>query len=427
MEEKLVVNEQTSKRVNEQLKVVDNEIFEAIQNELKRQQENIELIASENFVSQAVLEAQGSVLTNKYAEGYPGRRWYGGCQFVDVAESLAIERAKELFGAEYVNVQPHSGAQANMAVYFAMLKPGDKVLAMNLAHGGHLTHGHPLNYSGKYFQIIPYGVSPRDEKIDYDELEELAKKNKPKMILVGASAYPRIIDFKRLREIADKSGAFVMADVAHIAGLIAAKLHPDPVPYAEFITTTTHKTLRGPRGGMILCRKEFGKKIDAAVFPGIQGGPLMHVIAAKAVAFREALSEQFKQYQRQIVRNAAVLSEELKRLNYRIVSGGTDNHLLLVDVFASRKITGKDATTALDKARITVNKNLIPFDSQSAFVTSGIRLGTPAVTTRGMKEEEMKKIAHLIDRVISNINDEEVIAEVTKEVDRLVAKFPLPR
>ncbi|OQX54587.1 MAG: serine hydroxymethyltransferase [Candidatus Omnitrophica bacterium 4484_213] len=427
MEEKLVVDERSSKRVNEQLKVVDNEIFEAIQNELKRQQENIELIASENFVSQAVLEAQGSVLTNKYAEGYPGRRWYGGCQFVDVAESLAIERAKELFGAEYVNVQPHSGAQANMAVYFAMLKPGDKVLAMNLTHGGHLTHGHPLNYSGKYFQIIPYGVSSRDEKIDYDELEELAKKNKPKMILVGASAYPRIIDFKRVREIADKSGAFVMADVAHIAGLIAAKLHPDPVPYAEFITTTTHKTLRGPRGGMILCRKEFGKKIDAAVFPGIQGGPLMHVIAAKAVAFREALSEQFKQYQRQIVRNAAVLSEELKRLNYRIVSGGTDNHLLLVDVFASRKITGKDATTALDKARITVNKNLIPFDSQSAFVTSGIRLGTPAVTTRGMKEEEMKKIAHLIDRVISNINNEEVIAEVTKEVDKLVAKFPLPR
>lgn len=413
--------------MNKELKIVDNEIFQAIQNETKRQKQNIELIASENFTSQAVLEAQGSVLTNKYAEGYPGRRWYGGCQFVDVAESLAIERAKKLFGAEYANVQPHSGAQANMAVYFAMLEIGDKILAMNLAHGGHLTHGHPLNYSGKYFQIIPYGVSRKDEKIDYDELENLAKKNKPKMILIGASAYPRIIDFKKVREIADKTGAFIMADVAHIAGLIAAKLHPDPVPHSEFITTTTHKTLRGPRGGMILCRREFGKKIDAAVFPGIQGGPLMHIIAAKAVAFKEALTEEFRQYQQQIIRNASVLSEELKGLNYRIVSGGTDNHLLLVDVFSSRKITGKDATTALDKAMITVNKNLIPFDTQSAFVTSGIRLGTPAVTTRGMKENEMRKIARLIDKVISNINDEQAIEEVSKEVERLVAKFPLPR
>ncbi len=411
--------------MNKELKIVDNEIFQAIRNETKRQKQSIELIASENFTSQAVLEAQGSVLTNKYAEGYPGRRWYGGCQFVDVAESLAIERAKKLFGAEYANVQPHSGAQANMAVYFAMLEIGDKILAMNLAHGGHLTHGHPLNYSGKYFQIIPYGVSRKDERIDYDELEDLAKKNKPKMILIGASAYPRIIDFKRVREIADRVGAFIMADVAHIAGLIAAKLHPDPVPYAEFITTTTHKTLRGPRGGMILCRREFGKKIDAAVFPGIQGGPLMHVIAAKAVAFKEALSEEFRQYQQQIVRNASVLAEELKGLNYRIVSGGTDNHLLLVDVFSSRKITGKDATTGLDKARITINKNLIPFDTQSAFVTSGIRLGTPAVTTRGMKENEMRKIARLIDRVISNINDEQTIEEVSKEVERLVGKFPL--
>ncbi len=413
--------------MKKELKVVDNQIFQAIQNETKRQEESIELIASENFVSSAVLEAQGSVLTNKYAEGYPGKRWYGGCQFVDVAESLAIERAKQLFGAEHINVQPHSGAQANMAVYLAMLNPEDKVLAMNLSHGGHLTHGHPLNYSGKYFQIIPYGVSKKDERIDYNELEDLAKKNKPKMILVGASAYPRIIDFKRVREIADKVGAFIMADVAHIAGLIAAKLHPDPVPYAEFVTTTTHKTLRGPRGGMILCRAEFAKKIDMAVFPGIQGGPLMHIIAAKAVAFKEALTDEFKDYQKQIVQNAAVLAKELSRLNYRIVSGGTDNHLLLVDVFTSRNISGKVAETALDKARITVNKNLIPFDKQSAFVASGIRLGTPAITTRGMKEDEMKKIACLIDKVLSNINDEKVIKQVADDVGKLVEKFPLPR
>ncbi|MCK4859512.1 MAG: serine hydroxymethyltransferase [Candidatus Omnitrophica bacterium] len=413
--------------MKKELKVVDNQIFQAIQNETKRQEESIELIASENFVSSAVLEAQGSVLTNKYAEGYPGKRWYGGCQFVDVAESLAIERAKQLFGAEHINVQPHSGAQANMAVYLAMLNPEDKVLAMNLSHGGHLTHGHPLNYSGKYFQIIPYGVSKKDERIDYNELEDLAKKNKPKMILVGASAYPRIIDFKRVREIADKVGAFIMADVAHIAGLIAAKLHPDPVPYAEFVTTTTHKTLRGPRGGMILCRAEFAKKIDMAVFPGIQGGPLMHIIAAKAVAFKEALTEEFRDYQKQIVQNAAVLAKELSRLNYRIVSGGTDNHLLLVDVFTSRNISGKVAETALDKARITVNKNLIPFDKQSAFVASGIRLGTPAITTRGMKEDEMKKIACLIDKVLSNINDEKMIKQVADDVGKLVEKFPLPR
>ncbi len=408
-----------------ELEAVDNQIFQAIQNEKKRQRKNIELIASENFVSQAVLEAQGSVLTNKYAEGYPGRRWYGGCQFVDVAESLAIERAKKLFGAEYANVQPHSGSQANMAVYMAMLNSGDKILAMDLANGGHLTHGHPMNYSGKYFQIIPYGVSKNDEKIDYDELEDLAKKNKPKMILAGASAYPRIINFKRIRKIADKIGAFVMVDMAHIAGLVAAKIHPDPVPYAEFVTTTTHKTLRGPRGGMILCRSEFAKKIDSAVFPGIQGGPLMHIIAAKAVAFKEALTDEFVQYQRQIVKNAGALSDELHRLNYRIVSGGTDNHLLLVNVFATKGITGKDATTALDKARITVNKNLIPFDTQSAFVTSGIRLGTPAVTTRGMKEQEMRKIANLIDIVVVNINDEWTIKKVSKEVEKLVKRFPL--
>ena len=408
-----------------ELEAVDNQIFQAIQNEKKRQRKNIELIASENFVSQAVLEAQGSVLTNKYAEGYPGRRWYGGCQFVDVAESLAIERAKKLFGAEYANVQPHSGSQANMAVYMAMLNSGDKILAMDLANGGHLTHGHPMNYSGKYFQIIPYGVSKNDEKIDYDELEDLAKKNKPKMILAGASAYPRIINFKRIRKIADKIGAFVMVDMAHIAGLVAAKIHPDPVPHAEFVTTTTHKTLRGPRGGMILCRSEFAKKIDSAVFPGIQGGPLMHIIAAKAVAFKEALTDEFVQYQRQIVKNAGALSDELHRLNYRIVSGGTDNHLLLVNVFATKGITGKDATTALDKARITVNKNLIPFDTQSAFVTSGIRLGTPAVTTRGMKEQEMRKIANLIDIVVVNINDEWTIKKVSKEVEKLVKRFPL--
>ncbi|RKY39964.1 MAG: serine hydroxymethyltransferase [Candidatus Omnitrophota bacterium] len=407
------------------LREVDKEIFEAIEEEKKRQERNIELIASENFVSRAVLEAQGSVLTNKYAEGYPGRRWYGGCQFVDVAEALAIERAKILFNAEYVNVQPHSGAQANMAVYFAILNPGDKLLAMSLAHGGHLTHGHSLNYSGKYFQIIPYGVSKENERIDYEELEKLAIKNKPKMILVGASAYPRIIDFKRVRQIADKVGAFMMADVAHIAGLIVAGIHPNPVPYADFVTTTTHKTLRGPRGGMILARKEFAKKIDSAVFPGIQGGPLMHIIAAKAVAFKEALSEEFKEYQKQIVKNAQTLAEELKERGYRIVSGGTDNHLLLVDVFTSRGITGKEATEALDKARITVNKNLIPFDRQSAFLASGIRIGTPAVTTRGMKEREMREIARLIDCVLSNIKDEQVILRTRKKVEELIEDFPL--
>jgi glycine hydroxymethyltransferase len=406
------------------LKRTDREIYNAIINETKRQNDNIELIASENFVSEAILEAQGSVLTNKYAEGYPGARWYNGCEFVDDVESLAIERAKRLFGAQHVNVQPHSGTQANMAVYFSMLKPGDTVMAMDLACGGHLSHGHPHNFSGRYYKMAPYGVNRKTEMLDYDEISELAKKSRPKMILVGASAYPRAIDFKKFREIADSAGAFIFVDIAHIAGLVATGLHQNPMDYAEFVTTTTHKTLRGPRGGMVMCRKEFAKKIDSQIFPGLQGGPLMHVIAAKAVCFKEALKPEFKKYQSQILKNSKELSREMAKLGYRIVAGGTDTHLFLVDL-TSKNITGKEAATVLDRTGITVNKNLIPYDKQSPFVASGIRIGTPAVTTRGMKGPEMKKIARFIDEVLTNPNDEKNINRVRKEVSAFVKDFPL--
>jgi glycine hydroxymethyltransferase len=370
------------------VRAVDPEVADALQGETERQRNNIELIASENFTSRAVMEAQGSTATNKYAEGYPGRRYYGGCEYVDIVESLAIERAKALFGADHANVQPHSGAQANTAVYFATLMPGDTVLGMDLSHGGHLTHGHPINLSGKYFNFVPYGVTKEEETIDYDALLNLAREHKPKMIVAGASAYPRVIDFKRIREIADEVGALVMVDMAHIAGLIAAGLHPNPVPYAEFVTTTTHKTLRGPRGGLILCKEEFKKAIDSAVFPGTQGGPLMHVIAAKAVALKEAASPEFKAYQEQVVKNAKVLAEALGNRGFRIVSGGTDNHLMLVSV-RELGLTGLQAERLLDRCSITVNKNTIPFDPEKPFITSGLRIGTPAVTTRGMKEAEM--------------------------------------
>ena len=402
----------------------DPEIFKAISKEAYRQNENIELIASENFTSPAVMEAVGSVMTNKYAEGYPEKRWYGGCEYVDIAENLAIERAKKLFGAEHVNVQPHSGSQANAAVYFSMLSPGDTVLAMNLSHGGHLTHGHPMNFSGKFFKIIPYGVSQKDERIDYDELESLALQHKPKMILAGASAYPRVIDFARFRKICDKVGAFLFVDMAHIAGLVAAGIHPSPIPHAEFVTTTTHKTLRGPRGGIIFCRAEFAKKIDSEVFPSIQGGPLMHVIAGKAVALKEALEPEFKIYQGQVVKNAKTLAEELTKKGFRLVSGGTDNHLMLVDV-NKRGLTGKECAEVLDRAAITVNKNTIPFDTQSPFKAGGIRLGTPAVTTRGMKEKEMATIAGLISDVLSDIHSEAKISKAREEVKALTKKFPL--
>jgi glycine hydroxymethyltransferase len=406
------------------LKNADRQVYKIILDEIDRQRNTIELIASENFASQAVLEAQGSVLTNKYAEGYPRARWYGGCEFIDDAEDLAIARAKKLFGAEHVNVQPHSGSQANMAVYFAVLNLGDTVLAMDLACGGHLTHGHPHNFSGKFYKIVTYGVNRKTETLDYDEILDLAKQHKPKMILAGACAYPRIIDFKKFREIADSVGAYLFVDMAHIAGLIAAGLHPSPFPYAEFVTTTTHKTLRGPRAGMIFCKKKFAKKIDAEVFPGIQGGPLMHVIAAKAVAFVEALKPEFKTYQKQVIINAKALSARLSEKGYRIVSGGTDNHLLLVDL-TSKGLTGKVAAQALDKARITVNKNLIPFDKLSPAVTSGIRLGTPAVTTRGMKENQMKQIADLIDNTLCAIDDEKTIKNISLQVEKLLKKFPL--
>ena len=415
------------------LKKEDREIYNAILNETKRENNNIELIASENFVSDAVLEAQGSILTNKYAEGYPGARWYNGCKYVDDVEAIAIERAKKLFGAEHVNVQSHAGTPANFAVYLAVgdiLKERGSsserytVLAMDLACGGHLSHGHPHNFSGKFYNIIPYGVSRKTETLDYDEIAQIAKENKPKMILVGASAYPRSIDFKKFRKIADSVGAFVFVDIAHIAGIIAAGLHQNPVEYAEFVTSTTHKTLRGPRGGFIMCRKEFAKKIDMEVFPGLQGGPLMHVIAAKAVCFKEALKPEFKEYQKQILKNCKTLSEEMAKLGYRIVAGGTDTHLFLVDL-TNKKMTGKAAATALDKASITINKNLIPFDTQSPFVASGIRIGTPAVTTRGMKETEMKKIAGLINKVLSDPEDDNNIREVRKEVASLVEAFPL--
>ena len=406
------------------LQDTDPEIARAIAEELHRQNTGLELIASENFVSQAVLQAAGSVLTNKYAEGYPGRRYYGGCEFVDVAEEIAIERAKRLFGADHVNVQPHSGAQANMAVYFALLKPGDTVLGMNLAHGGHLTHGHPLNFSGKLYTIVPYGVRQEDERIDYEELDRLAREHRPKMIVVGASAYPRIIDFERIARTARDVGAPVMTDMAHIAGLVAAKLHPSPVPHADVVTTTTHKTLRGPRGGMVLCRAAHAKEIDRSLFPGVQGGPLMHVIAAKAVCFKEALEPEFAEYQQQIVANARRLAAALADAGFRLVSGGTDNHLMLVDVF-SKGITGKAAEAALGRAGITVNKNAIPFDRNPPMVASGIRIGTPAVTSRGMGEQEMDAIAGLIARALASPDDEGALAMVRREVDALCRKFPL--
>lgn len=406
------------------LKLVDPEIADAIEKETHRQQYKLEMIASENFTSKAVMEAQGSVLTNKYAEGYPGRRYYGGCEFVDIVENLARERAKKLFSAEYANVQPHSGSQANMGVYFAYLNYGDKVLGMNLAHGGHLTHGSPVNISGKYFEFIPYGVSKETGYIDYDELEALAKEHKPKMIVAGASAYPRIIDFQKIADIAKQVGAYVMVDMAHIAGLVAAGLHPNPVPVCDFVTTTTHKTLRGPRGGIIFCKEEYVRAIDKAIFPGIQGGPLMHVIAAKAVCLKEASTEEFVEYQNQVVKNAKALAKALLDKGYNLVSGGTDNHLILVDV-RNKKLTGKEAEHLLDEVGITVNKNAIPYDPESPNVTSGIRIGTPALTSRGMKEEEMERIAELMDLALSHREDERVKAKVSKEVKALCEEFPL--
>lgn len=407
------------------LKAVDPDIADAIEHERMRQMENIELIASENFVSPAVMEAQGSVLTNKYAEGYPKKRWYGGCEYIDVIEQFAIDRAKKIFGAEHANVQPHAGSQANMACYFAVLKPGDKMLTMDLSHGGHLTHGNKVNFSGRFFEIIHYGVSKSDERIDYDQLAKMAREHKPRMITVGASAYPRIIDFKRMGEIAREVGAYLLADIAHIAGMVATGFHPSPIEHADFVTTTTHKTLRGPRGGLILCREKFAKDVDSQVFPGIQGGPLEHVIAAKAVCFHEALQPAFKQYQEQIVRNARALAEGMKRNGYRLVSGGTDNHLMLVDV-GSRNLTGKDCQIALDEAGITVNKNTIPFETRSPFQASGIRLGTPAVTTRGMKEPEMAAIGDMISEVLMDIKNTETISKVRQRVRELTSKFPLP-
>lgn len=416
------------------LKRVDPEIYEAIINETKREENNIELIASENFVSRAVLEAQGSVLTNKYAEGYPAARWYGGCEYIDVAEKLAIERAKELFRAEHANVQPHCGSSANMAVCFVALNMGDTMMALDLACGGHLTHGHKANFSGKYFNIVPYMVDRKTEMLDYDAIERIASECKPKMILAGASNYSRDFDFKRFRQICDKVGAFLMVDMAHFAGLVAAGIHSDPVPYAEFVTTTTHKTLRGPRGGMILCRKEFAKKIDAMVFPGIQGGPLMHVIAAKAVSFKEALTPEFKIYQQQILNNSRALCAAFQKRGYRVVSGGTDNHLFSLDLNSKvlseakgKVLNGKDAQDALDKARITVNKNVIPYDPNPPAKPSGIRIGVPAVTTRGMKEKEMEEIAALVDEVLSNMTDEAAARRVVEKVDKLVKRFPLYR
>jgi glycine hydroxymethyltransferase len=402
----------------------DPEIADAIKNETERQAEGLELIASENFVSSAVLEAAGSVMTNKYAEGYPGKRYYGGCEFVDVAEALAIARAKALFGAEHVNVQPHSGAQANMSVYLTLLKPGDTVLGMNLAHGGHLTHGHPLNFSGKLYTIVPYGVRQDDERLDYDEFERLANQHKPKMIIAGASAYPRVFDFKRMAAVASHVGAPLVVDMAHIAGLVAGGVHPSPVPHADFVTTTTHKTLRGPRGGMVMCREKYAKDLDRSVFPGVQGGPLMHIIAAKAVCFKEAASPEFAVYQRQIAANAKRLAAALIASGFRIVSGGTDNHIVLVDVF-SKGLTGKVAETALNQAGITVNKNAIPFDQNPPMVASGVRLGTPAVTTRGMGEAEMDQIAGFITRVLAAPDDTSALGMVKAEVEQLCRKFPL--
>ncbi|MBR6201104.1 MAG: serine hydroxymethyltransferase [Spirochaetales bacterium] len=424
-----------------ELKSVDPELFQSIENEMQRQQYKLEMIASENIVSKAVLEAQGSILTNKYAEGYPGHRYYGGCEFVDVAETLARDRAKKLFGCEYANVQPHSGSQANMGVYLTVLKPGDTIMGMDLSHGGHLTHGAKANFSGKLFNIVSYGVNKDTERIDYDELMRLAKEHKPKIIVAGASAYPRIIDFKKFREVADAVGAFLMTDMAHIAGLVAAGLHPSPVPYSDFVTTTTHKTLRGPRGGMILIGKDsenklgivapksgrtkmYSELIDSTIFPGIQGGPLMHVIAGKAVALKEALSDEFKAYQSQIIKNCQTLAKSLTDNGFRLVSGGSDNHLLLVDL-TPKGVTGKDAEAALDKAGITVNKNGIPFDKQSPMVTSGIRVGTAALSTRGMKESEMEQIGGWFNEVISNIGNDKILSDIAAEVKKLCDKFPI--
>ena len=407
------------------LSTVDPEISKAIDQELNRQRNKLELIASENIVSKAVMTAQGSVLTNKYAEGYPGKRYYGGCEYVDVVEQLAIDRAKELFGAEYANVQPHSGAQANMAVFFGLLTPGDTVMGMNLTDGGHLTHGSPVNMSGKYFKIVPYGVSEKTEMLDYDEIQKIANECKPKLIVAGASAYARVIDFERMAEIAHSVGAYLMVDMAHIAGLVAAGFHPSPVPYADVVTTTTHKTLRGPRGGLILCKDaEFGQKFNKAIFPGIQGGPLMHVIAAKAVALKEALSPEFKEYAKQIVKNAKALADTLQADGFRIVSGGTDNHLMLVDL-TSKNITGKLAQNLLDEVGITANKNTIPFEKLSPFVTSGIRLGSPALTTRGFKEDDMVEVANIIALVLDNPEDEAARQQARERVAALCAKYPL--
>lgn len=406
------------------LREVDPEINEAIQRETERQAYGLELIASENFVSEAVMEAAGSVMTNKYAEGYPGRRYYGGCELVDRAEILAIERAKALFGAAHVNVQPHSGTQANMAVYFSVLQPGDTIMGLDLAHGGHLTHGSPVNFSGRFFRVISYGVHPETEQIDFAQVQRLAREHKPKMIVVGGSAYPRTLDFATFKEIAQEVGAVLMADIAHPAGLIAAKLHPSPIPYAEFVTTTTHKTLRGPRGGMIMCQQEYAAVLNKNLFPGFQGGPLMHIIAAKAVAFKEALTEEFRTYQRQIQRNAVTLAGELSRLGFRLVAGGTDTHVMLVDL-RPKGLTGKVAEVALEKAGITVNKNAIPFDPEKPAVTSGIRIGTPAVTTRGMREEEMRLIGQLIAEVLQEVTDEECHRRVKDKVRELCQQFPL--
>ena len=410
--------------MSEMLEGFDPEVAAAIRRETERQEYSLEFIASENFVSDRVMEAQGSVMTNKYAEGYPGKRYYGGCEFVDVAERLAIERAKALFGGDIVNVQPHSGSQANMAVYFAACNPGDTILGMNLAHGGHLTHGSPVNFSGKLFKVVPYGVVRETGRIDYQEVRRLAEEHRPKMIVVGASAYPRILDFQAFREIADAVGAKVMVDMAHIAGLVAAGEHPNPVPYAEFVTTTTHKTLRGPRGGMILCREEFAKIINSNIFPGIQGGPLMHVIAAKAVAFKEALEPSFKDYARQVVKNAKALAAGLLNRGFNLVSGGTDNHLMLVDL-SGTELTGKVAEATLEKAGITVNKNAVPFDTRSPFVTSGFRIGTPAATTRGLKETDMEQVAAWIQRALRNPEDEMELQAIRREVRNLCEQHPL--
>jgi len=421
-----------------EIKNVDTEVYEAVIGELRRQNEGIELIASENFVSKAILSAQGSVLTNKYAEGYPFRRdkktgeidytkngrYYGGCECVNVVEKLAIERAKELFKAEHVNVQPHSGTQANMAVYFTILSPGDTIFGMDLSHGGHLSHGSPVNFSGIYYKVVHYGVDEKSETINYDNLHKLAQEHKPKLIMCGASAYPREIDFKKIKEIADEVGAYTVADIAHIAGLVATGYHPSPVPYMDFVTTTTHKTLRGPRGGMVMCKEKFAKDIDKITFPGIQGGPLMHVIAAKAICFKEALSSDYKEYIKNVVENAKVLAEELKSRGYHLVSGGTDNHLILLNL-TNKGISGKKAERLLGEAGITVNKNTVPFDKRSPFITSGIRIGTPAVTTRGFGKNEMKLIADFIDRVLSNPENEEIIRKVKQEVQELCRAFPL--